>query len=125
MKRLIFLLMIGLAATNIWAQDVIGDWNGVLKVQNIKLRLVFHIQKTESGYSATMDSPDQGGKDIPVTSVSYENSVLKIAIPNITLEYEGVLGDDGNITGTFKQMGQTIPLNLSRQTVEKEKPVRP
>jgi dipeptidyl aminopeptidase/acylaminoacyl peptidase len=90
-----------------------------------QLRLVFHIQKTESGYSATMDSPDQGAKDIPVTSVNYENAVLKIADVKMGFDYEGRLDDDGNIAGTFKQMGQTFPLNLSRQTVEKEKLARP
>jgi dipeptidyl aminopeptidase/acylaminoacyl peptidase len=125
MKRLIFLLITGFAAMNIWAQDITGYWNGVLKVQNIQLRLAFNIQKTESGYSATMDSPDQGANGIPVTSVSYENSGLKIAIANIGAKYEGVLGDDGNITGTFTQMGQSFPLNFSRQIIEKEKPLRP
>jgi dipeptidyl aminopeptidase/acylaminoacyl peptidase len=110
---------------NSWGQDIAGDWNGVLKVQTIQLRLVLHIQKNESGYSATMDSPDQGAKGIPVTSVSYENSVLKFAITGIGVEYEGVLGDDGIITGTFKQMGQSFPLNLSKEIVEKEKLSRP
>jgi dipeptidyl aminopeptidase/acylaminoacyl peptidase len=91
----------------------------------IQLRLVFHIQKTESGYSATLDSPDQGAKDIPVTSVNYENGVLKIADTKMGFDYEGKFDADGNIAGTFKQMGQIFPLNLSRQTVEKEKLARP
>jgi fermentation-respiration switch protein FrsA (DUF1100 family) len=121
-----FLLLACLASLSSWGQDVVGEWNGVLKLQaDIQLRLVFHVQKNESGYNATMDSPDQGAKDIPVTSVSYENSVLKLSIASANIEYEGVLGSDGNISGTFKQMGQAFPLNLSRQVGEAAKQVRP
>ncbi|MDR0757427.1 MAG: alpha/beta fold hydrolase [Tannerella sp.] len=108
-----------------YGQEITGDWEGILKVQNIRLRIVLHIQETASGYSATMDSPDQGAKGIPVTSVDYGNAVLKFSVTNIGVAYEGILGDDGNITGTFKQAGLFLPLNLSRQTVEEEKPARP
>jgi dienelactone hydrolase len=125
MRSLIFLFIIGCASISCWTQDITGDWNGVLKVQNVQLRLVFHIQKTASEYSATMDSPDQGAKGIPVTSVSYENTVLKLSVANAGIEYEGTLGADRNIAGTFRQMGVSFPLNLSRQKVEKEKPTRP
>ncbi|MDR1672595.1 MAG: alpha/beta fold hydrolase [Bacteroidales bacterium] len=121
MKQVIILLIIGLASLNVWGQDVAGDWNGSFN----QLRLIFHIQKNESGYSATMDSPDQGAKGIPVTSVSFENSVLKILIATIGFEYEGVLGEDGNIVGTFKQAGQSFSLNLSKEPVAKKQPARP
>jgi dipeptidyl aminopeptidase/acylaminoacyl peptidase len=57
--------------------------------------------------------------------VSYENAVLKFSVVNIGITYEGVSDNDGNITGTFKQMGQSFPLNFSRQTAEKEKRLRP
>jgi pimeloyl-ACP methyl ester carboxylesterase len=125
MKQLIFLLIICFASLNGWGQEITGDWNGILKLQGIQLRLVFHIQKTESGYDATMDSPDQMANGIPVTSTSYENAVLKITVANLGIEYEGSLDVGGNITGIFKQVGMSFPLNLSRQIVEKEKPVRP
>ncbi|MDR0687417.1 MAG: alpha/beta fold hydrolase [Prevotellaceae bacterium] len=125
MKRLTFLLLVCLASLNGWGQDITGYWSGTLKVQSTQLQLVFHIQKSELGYVATMDSPDQGAKDIPVTSVSYENSVLKLSLAALVADYEGTLGDDGSITGTFKQMGQAFPLKLSRQAVEKEKAERP
>jgi pimeloyl-ACP methyl ester carboxylesterase len=125
MKKAVITLLVGLASITVWGQDITGDWNGALKVQGIQLRLVFHILKTETGYSATMDSPDQGAKGIAVTATHFENSVLKISITNMALEYEGTLGKDAVITGTFKQMGQSFPLNLSKETIEKEKPVRP
>ena len=122
MKRLILLLIISFASLHGWGQEIVGEWNGVLKA-HIQLRIVFHIQKTESGYSATMDSPNQNAKDIPASSVSFENAVLKLSIAAAGIEYEGRLGDDGNITGTFKQTGWSFPLNLSRQAAVK--PARP
>lgn len=70
MKRWIFLLLAGLAPLGGRGQDITGEWNGVLKVQGVQLRLVFHVQKTGTGYAATMDSPDQNAKGIPVTSAS-------------------------------------------------------
>ena len=83
-----------------FAQEITGQWNGALKVQGTQLRLVFNITKTQNGFSATMDSPDQGAKGIPTTSTSFENSILKIKIENAKIEYEGTLGKDNIIVGT-------------------------
>ncbi|MDR0832733.1 MAG: alpha/beta fold hydrolase [Candidatus Symbiothrix sp.] len=124
MKQLILSLIISLATLSAWGQDITGQWNGVLKVQGTQLRLVLNITNTGAGYNATLDSPDQGAKDIPATSTSFENKVLTVVIATIGAEYEGT-PDNDSIVGTFKQMGQSFPLNLSRKTVEKEKIVRP
>ncbi|KAA6302122.1 MAG: Esterase EstD [Candidatus Ordinivivax streblomastigis] len=83
------------------------------------------IKQKQDTNNATMDSPDQGVKGIPATATSFENTVLKIAIENIGVEYEGNWGNDNIITGKFKQMAQSFPLNLSKETIEKEKFVRP
>ena len=107
-----------------FGQELTGQWNGVLKVQGTQLRLVFNISKTENGYSATMDSPDQGAKDIPVTTTSFENSKLKIEITNARIEYNGELIEN-LISGTFKQGGQEFPMNLSKEKIEKQAVARP
>lgn len=109
----------------VFGQDITGSWNGLLKVQGMQLRLVFNITQTDTGLSATMDSPDQGAKGIPVTSVSYENATLKVGIASAKIEYEGVMGQDNMIVGNFKQAGQSFPLNLSKEIVEKETISRP
>ncbi len=96
------------------AQDINGDWKGVLKVPGAELNLVLHITKSEKGLTATLDSPDQKAFGIPATSASFENSTLKFAVSSLTIEYEGVLDKNQIITGTFKQMGQAIPLILKR-----------
>lgn len=126
MKKLILSLFTILTSlTTIFGQDITGQWNGILKVQGKQLRLVFNISETENGLSSTMDSPDQGAKGIPTTTTNFENSTLKITITNANIEYEGTLGKDNIIIGTFKQNEQTFPMNLSKEIVEKEKLVRP
>jgi esterase/lipase len=125
MKKIIpFIFILGVIST-VFGQDIAGTWNGVLKVQGMQLSLVFHIKKTEKGFSSTMDSPDQKAFGMPVTTTNFENSKLNIAIANPRIEYEGVLGTDGIIIGTFKQSGQSFPMNLSKGKVEKEVIKRP
>ncbi|MEO6902375.1 MAG: alpha/beta fold hydrolase [Bacteroidia bacterium] len=107
------------------AQNITGQWNGVLKIQAIQLRVVFNINKTETGYSATMDSPDQAAKGIPVTTVSFQDSILKLSIVNAAIDYEGKLKDELTIVGDFKQAGKSFPLNLFKGEIEEKKLVRP
>lgn len=122
MKKAIFTILTFLASSILFAQNITGQWNGVLKAPGIQLRIVFHINKTDNGYSATMDSPDQGAKGIPVTSTSFNQSVLKLAVANIQIEYEGTLGNDSNIVGNFKQGGSSFPMNLSKEIIEQVVP---
>jgi len=119
-----FLLGIVLAKCA-FGQDITGQWNGVLKVQGTKLRIVFNISKAGNGYNATMDSPDQHAKGIPVSSVTFEDQRLKIVATALGMEYAGTLKPEQIIEGTFKQAGMSFPLNLSREVVEKKEIVRP
>jgi len=125
MKTTALILLISLCSLTIFGQDISGQWNGALKVQGTQLRLVFNVSKSANGLSSTMDSPDQGAKGIPTTNTSFENSILKIKIANAQIEYEGTLGTDNIIIGTFKQGGQSYPMNLSKNAIEKEKILRP
>ena len=117
--------MIILISYSALAQEITGQWNGFLKVPGGQLRLEFNITKTENGYITTMDSPDQGAKGIPVTTTTFENAILKLGIPSATIVYEGTLNQFGVIVGTFSQSGQTFPMNLSKEKLEKEVVTRP
>ena len=59
-------LSLGLA-TALAAQspdDAVGDWRGELQVQGTTLPVVFHVSRTDSGLSATMDSPAPGKVEV-------------------------------------------------------------
>jgi alpha/beta superfamily hydrolase len=125
MKKITLVLLTILTTLSMHGQDITGHWNGVLRVQGTQLRLVFNVTKTGNVVSSTMDSPDQGAKGIPTTTTSFENAILKITIANASITYKGTLGKDNIIVGTFKQGGQSFPMNLSKEMIEKEKLVRP
>ena len=124
MKKTILLFITFLSITT-FAQEITGTWNGILKFQGTQLPLTFNISKTDTGYSSTMDSPEQKATGIPITTTTFENNTLKLAISMAGISYEGILGNDGNVEGAFKQNGLNIPLTLSKGIVEKEKIVRP
>lgn len=104
------------------AQDITGDWHGYLK--EFQLGIVYHITKTETGFTSTMDSPDQGANGIPVTETLFENSVLTITATNIGATFKGLLVN-GVIDGTFAQGGRKIPLKLTRDAQKKPSINRP
>ena len=104
--------------------DVAGIWLGSLTAGAVRLRIAFHITATDKGYSATMDSLDQGAKGLPVASVTLEGAKLTMTMPALGAKYEGALaGDAASIRGTFQQGGVALPLTLER--VKNEAPLEP
>jgi pimeloyl-ACP methyl ester carboxylesterase/CRISPR/Cas system CMR-associated protein Cmr5 small subunit len=106
------------------AQDITGKWNGLLKVQGMELTLVFHISKVDSAYSSVMDSPDQKAFGISTSSTSFKNSTLIIEIAELGARYQGQY-NEGVFEGTFYQVNQSFPLNLTTSEVAKKKLNRP
>ena len=106
------------------AQDITGQWDGVLSVQGMSMKLVFHISKSDDGYTSTMDSPDQAAYGIRATKTTFESSKLSIEIANIGMLYEGDFKTD-SISGIFKQGGMAFPLTLKRGTEKMKTTLRP
>ncbi len=125
MKRTSLLFIFCFVFNNLFSQNIIGQWSGVLKIQGTQLRVVFNVIKTDSGYASTMDSPDQGAKGIPTTKTEFENESLKITAEKLRMNFEGKLENDTIIKGNFVQNGFTFPLNLTRGLVEKAVVKRP
>jgi len=125
MKKNLIIGLLLISSTWVFSQDITGEWNGALHVQDMQLRLVFHISKTDTAYNATMDSPDQGAKDIPMSKVTFENNLLTIEMSAAGIKYTGKPDNTGVVVGTFQQGGQSFPLNLSRKSIEKVELKRP
>jgi len=95
--------------------DIDGDWLGTLDTGMGTLRLVLHIINTEDGLTATMDSPDQNAKGIPVTSITRNASLLKFEVKAVGGSYDGKIAADlGTFAGTWSQLGKTWPLVMKR-----------
>ena len=97
-------------------KNVVGLWQGVLKVQTIELRIVFHVAKDSAGIlRATMDSPDQGAKGIPVENVTIIADSLSLLSKLVGGGFSGAIQPgDSVIKGNWTQNGITIPLDLHR-----------
>ena len=113
MKRIITLIMCLSPVMSAFSQDIKGSWSGILNAGGMKLTIVLNISEKEGIYSATMDSPNQGAREIPVSAVHFESAKLTFSIANLGVEYEGVWKTD-SIVGTFKQVGMAFPLNFKR-----------
>jgi pimeloyl-ACP methyl ester carboxylesterase len=97
------------------AQGAAGDWQGTLK-SGVELRLVLHITAGPSGLTGTMDSPDQGARGIPLTAVALTGTVLTFSMPVASGSFTGTVSSADQITGTWTQGGQALPLVLTRVT---------
>lgn len=95
------------------SQPVVGTWQGTLpNGMGGQIRVVLHVAQETEGLKATMDSPDQGGQTgIPVEKVAFEKEKLTLDVVVVRGSYEGTLdAAKGEISGTWRQNGQEIPL---------------
>jgi dienelactone hydrolase len=110
--------------------DIDGAWVGKLNVGAMNLRIVMHFTSTADGLTATMDSPDQGAKGMPVTSVTRNGSSILVEMKQIAGKFEGKISSDLNsIDGTWTQGPNSFPLVLSRvkdtADLERRRPQNP
>ena len=128
MKRLEGLMMLGvlaLAATQSFGQQIAGPWTGQLDLGAQKLTLVLHFDKDASGKDVcTMDSPDQSAKGIPATLNFISADSVNIAVPSIGMTYAGKLSE-GELKGSFSQMGMNLPLDMKPGEVKHNRPQHP
>ncbi|MEK6253933.1 MAG: CocE/NonD family hydrolase, partial [Gemmatimonadales bacterium] len=112
--RVLAALVLGWPAA-VLAQDATGDWHGIMDVGASGLVLTLHVSASDSGYSATMDVPDQGAVGVPVDFAVADGAVTWGFDP-AGVSYEGVV-DPGftKITGTFSQGGQSFDLVFGRE----------
>jgi hypothetical protein len=115
MKKVKTLLILLMATCALFGQDITGTWLGVLTIPQGELKVNFHITSTDTGYSSTLDSPDQNAFGIPTDTTIYKKPELKITIAQLGAEYAGNWIDDTKIEGTFTQMGQALKLDLTKK----------
>ena len=115
-------LAIGVGAAPTTAQEpapdnagFVGNWMGTLDVGAAQLRLRFVIAETEGALGATLYSVDQGNAQIQVAETTVSGDTISMSMPMVGASFRGTLSaEDGNITGTFTQAGQSFPLVLER-----------
>jgi hypothetical protein len=111
-----FMLTNSLSAQSITKKNTLpGAWFGRISADGTDLRIVFNLKLVEKdSIIATLDSPDQGGKDIPVGQVILKEKKLVIQAPDLNGEYNGTITGDSTMEGTWSQNGSDYPLNLKK-----------
>lgn len=126
MRILAFTIILVFFPILIFSQNITGQWNGILKVQNTQLRIVYNILETDSGYTATMDSPDQNAKGLPIDETTFMDNELFLNASSMGFSYKGVVNTTTDtIKGIFMQGAAKLDLVLTRNEQEKELISRP
>ena len=98
------------------AIGIAGNWLGVMDVSGLKLRLGLKVQQQADGkFTAKLDSLDQAAYDLPISSITSENGVVRFQASALKLSYEGKLTPDGSeIIGELKQGPTAFPVTFKR-----------
>ena len=106
-------------------KSVEGNWLSTLEFNGIKLRLVLRVSKAASGFTAKLDSIDQGANDLEIDAISQQDNAVRFDAKKYGMSYEGKLNEKGDeIVGTFKQGARSQALTFKR-TVAATKVSRP
>lgn len=99
-----------------FANKVEGIWQGKLETGAIKLTLVLKIKSdTNHALIATMDSPDQGVKDIGITTIRVKDDSLNFTSAPVKGSYSGKWDKQSQkILGEWSQSGMKFVLNLEK-----------
>lgn len=124
MKKTLFLFWDLFATVVVSAQGITGDWGGALRIGSHSLRIVLHIVAADSGYAATLDSPDQGAFGLPVDSVLYNAPQLIIKQSRLKATLSGTIVGD-TVKGVFAQGGFPLALTLVRGDFALRRPQEP
>jgi uncharacterized protein len=103
------------AQNNIDYNSVTGSWLGKIPAGGISLRVIFNITMAgKDSLTVTLDSPDQGAKNIKIGPVSLNGNDITIKAPLLLGEYKGTVTNDTLIKGTWTQNGTVTPLDLTK-----------
>ncbi len=84
-------LLLAFLSQIINAQEIIGIWNGTIKVLGTELPMVFTIKKDVDTYMSTLKSPKQSDQELTVDKTIFVDQKLTIEVSAFKVTYEGVL----------------------------------
>lgn len=102
------------------AQEFLGDWEG--KLDGGGLRLVLKLSNEAAGSKAVLGSPDQGGAEVPVTSIDQKATKLTLDVKMVGGIYVGEINKEGTeLNGTWTQGSKTSRLSFKRAATAADK----
>jgi hypothetical protein len=99
------------------AADVGGYWKGAITLPSAELEVSLTFTSADDGWSARLDIPIQGIRQMEMDNVAVDGSSVTCRMPGVPGEptFHGTLAEDGNsIEGKFLQNGQSFQFNVAR-----------
>ena len=93
--------------------DLEGTWQGTLNANGTLLRLTLRLANQSGNATGFLVSLDQGGAEIPLSTITQTASHLTFDVPTIGGKFEGDL-KDGQIAGMWSQGPGALPLTFAR-----------
>jgi hypothetical protein len=101
------------------AKDFVGTWEG--KLDGPGLRLVLKLSNEAAGAKAVLISLDQGGAEIPVSTIEQKDSKLMLKVKMVGGQYDAEINKEGSeLNGTWTQGGNGLPLTLKKAAPDKK-----
>src|SRR5262245_56567981 len=82
------------ADTKASASDLVGRWNAVIEFGKFKFKLNLKIVEDGKRIKATMDIPDQGAKDMPLSALLFNFPEVRVEIDQFRTAFNGKLSED-------------------------------
>ena len=119
MKRLYFAPLLFLFIFNVaHAQDITGDWYGLREYPDRPLRMVLHIEKTNSGLNANYDSPENDLYGIKLDSFSYVGKSIYFKYEAANVSFKGIVDlNSQTITGIYFYGDGQLFVTLDRNPI--------
>jgi uncharacterized protein len=115
MKAPLFISILILMATSLFAQNITGNWHGNIDINGAQLPIVFHFSKDDSAnITGKWDSPKQNANGLPFSAINVSGDSIDLEIKMIAGSYRGTFVNNDSISGVWNQNGHEIPLNFSR-----------
>ncbi len=125
MNKFFTILAFSIFTLTSFAQDISGDWIGVLEIPGNKLDFGFNLVKDGNIYKTIMDVPKQGLSSLEIETSTFSDSTLIISHPVLKLEYKGRLNQLNEIVGNINLSGNSFPMILKKGRIELNRPQEP
>lgn len=99
--------------------EFVGNWEGVLEGPG--LHLVLKMANEDGHAKGVLISLDQGGVEIPATTIDQRGSKLTLSANMVGGQYEAEINKEGTeISGVWTQGGNGLPLKLKKAAQDKK-----
>lgn len=117
MRATLFIPILMSFTSALFAQNIIGNWQGNIDLKGMQLPIVLHFSQDSAGnLIGKWDSPKQNANGMPITSITVSGDSVHLDIKIIAASYKGNFVNNDSISGVWNQGEHQFPLNFSRTT---------